>query len=51
MAHSNPSDDDLRRLLSTSRTIAMVGALSKADRHKCIGVTVSTLKVRAGDAP
>lgn len=32
MAHVNPTDDELRTLLSTSRTIAIVGASSKRDR-------------------
>jgi predicted CoA-binding protein len=32
MAHANPSDDDLRALLASARTIAMVGASSKPDR-------------------
>ena len=32
MTHVNPSDDVLRALLSSVRTIAMVGASSKADR-------------------
>ncbi len=32
MTHVNPSDDELREILSTSRTIAMVGASSNRDR-------------------
>lgn len=32
MVHENPSDDELRALLTGSRTIAMVGASSKLDR-------------------
>lgn len=32
MPHTNPSDDQLRALLSTARTIAIVGASSKPDR-------------------
>lgn len=32
MAHVNPTDDELRAILSTNRTIAMVGASSKRDR-------------------
>lgn len=32
MPHRNPTDDELRRLLGSARTIAMVGATSKADR-------------------
>jgi predicted CoA-binding protein len=30
--HTNPSDEDLRKLLSATRTIAIVGASSKHDR-------------------
>jgi predicted CoA-binding protein len=37
MTHVNPSDDELREILSTSRTIAMVGASSSHDRPS-IGV-------------
>lgn len=32
MAHSNPSDQDLTRLLTTATTIAMVGASSNPDK-------------------
>ena len=32
MAHSNPSDDDLKQLLADAATIAVVGASSKPDR-------------------
>ena len=32
MDHVNPTDDELRTILSTSRTIAVVGASSKHDR-------------------
>ena len=32
MAHRNPSDDELKRLLVEARTIAMVGASSNPDR-------------------
>jgi predicted CoA-binding protein len=32
MAHANPSDDDLRRLLTDATTIAMVGASSNPDK-------------------
>jgi predicted CoA-binding protein len=32
MSHHNPSDDDLRRLLTGASTIAMVGASSKPDK-------------------
>jgi predicted CoA-binding protein len=32
MTHINPTDDELREILSTSRTIAMVGASSSHDR-------------------
>ena len=32
MAHSNPSDEALRDLLSSARTIALVGASSDSDR-------------------
>ena len=32
MTHVNPTDDELRAILSTSRTIAVVGASSKRDR-------------------
>lgn len=32
MAHTNPTDDQLRALLSSLRTIAVVGASSKVDR-------------------
>ena len=32
MAHVNPTDDELRALLTKSRTIAMIGASSKPDR-------------------
>jgi uncharacterized protein len=32
MAHTNPSDDALRQLLTTARTIAMVGASNNPDR-------------------
>jgi len=32
MAHTNPSDDQLRQLLSSASTIAMVGASSNPDR-------------------
>jgi len=32
MDHVNPTDDELRSILSTSRTIAVVGASSKHDR-------------------
>jgi predicted CoA-binding protein len=32
MAHINPDDDALRRLLANARTIAVVGASSKPDR-------------------
>lgn len=32
MEHVNPTDDELRAILSTSRTIAVVGASSKRDR-------------------
>jgi predicted CoA-binding protein len=32
MAHQNPSDDAIRGLLASAKTIAMVGASSRADR-------------------
>ena len=32
MTHVNPTDDELRTILSTSRTIAVVGASSNPDR-------------------
>jgi predicted CoA-binding protein len=32
MAHANPSDDDLRTLLTDAKTIAVVGASSSPDR-------------------
>jgi predicted CoA-binding protein len=32
MSHRNPSDDDLRRLLTDASTIALVGASSKPDK-------------------
>jgi predicted CoA-binding protein len=32
MSHQNPSDDELRELLTNARTIAVVGASSKPDR-------------------
>jgi uncharacterized protein len=32
MAHTNPSDDELRQLLTASSTIAMVGASNNPDR-------------------
>lgn len=32
MAFTNPSDDDIHRLLTDTRTIALVGASSKPDR-------------------
>jgi uncharacterized protein len=32
MAHSNPSDQDLTQLLTTAKTIAMVGASSNPDK-------------------
>jgi uncharacterized protein len=32
MAHVNPTDDELRKLLTNARTVAMVGASSKPDR-------------------
>lgn len=32
MAHSNPSDEDLKALLTTASTIAMVGASSNPDK-------------------
>jgi predicted CoA-binding protein len=32
VAHQNPSDDDIRQLLSSSSTIAVVGASSNPDR-------------------
>ena len=32
MSHHNPSDDDLRHLLTDASTIAMVGASSKPDK-------------------
>jgi len=32
MAHANPSDDDLRALLTEAQTIAVVGASSSPDR-------------------
>jgi len=41
MAHSNPSDQELRELLTNATTIAIVGALMDA----CIGATHSLLRI------
>jgi predicted CoA-binding protein len=32
MAHHNPTDDELRALLTSARTIAMVGASANPER-------------------
>src|SRR3954467_6977361 len=32
MPHTNPSDDELRQILTTAKTIAMVGASSNPER-------------------
>lgn len=56
MAFTNPSDDDLRRLLTDTRTIALVGASSKPDRpshgimRKLLSVGYHVIPVTPRDA-